>query len=99
MAASEQLTVAGNIIDRLAVKTSNRQFKAFEAAISSGVLTLVSTPGVFVYNGTKPQVISGGTGSLGMVDPIFFVPGSNPPVTPMVDEEEEAKAEKSTARK
>jgi hypothetical protein len=88
MAANEQLTVAGNIVDRLAVKTSNRQFQAMERAVASGALTIVSTPGVFVYNGTKPQVVGGGTGTLGMIDPIFYIPGSNPPELPDVEEEE-----------
>jgi hypothetical protein len=88
MAANEQLTVAGNIIERLAGKTSKRQFQALERAVSAGKLTIVSTPGVFVYNGTKPQVVSGGAGTLGMVDPIFFVPG-HPGELPELEEADE----------
>jgi hypothetical protein len=90
MAANEQLTVAGNIIDRLAVKTSNRQFQAMERAVAAGVLTIVSTPGQFVYDGTsKVQVVGVTAGALGMVDPIFYVPGSTPPELPDTLEDEE----------
>lgn len=61
MAAGEMLTVAGNMIDRLAAKTSNRQFKAMENALMgdptpspgrpNGIppsLAIISTPAVFV---------------------------------------------------
>ena len=77
MAVNEQLTVAGNIVDRLAVKRSNRQFKAMERAVAAGLLTIISTPGQFVYatGGTKTQVVGGRSGTLGMVDPIYYVPG------------------------
>jgi hypothetical protein len=95
LAAGEQLTVAGNIIDRLAVKTSNRQFKAMERAVSSGLLTILYTPGQFVYDGSAKIQMVGvkGTG-IGMVDPVYFEPGTTPPELP--DQEE---AERVTARR
>jgi hypothetical protein len=87
MADKEQLTVAGNIVDRLANKTSNRQFKALERAVAAGLLTIISTPGQYVYDGTaKIQVVGVKTGALGMVDPIYYVPGSTPPELPDDDE-------------
>ena len=76
MADKEQLTVAGNIVERLAVKGSNRQFKALERAVAAGLLTIISTPGQFVYDGSaKIQVVGVKTGALGMVDPVYYVPG------------------------
>jgi hypothetical protein len=90
LAANEQITVAGNIVDRLAVKTSNRQFQAMERAVAAGLLTIVSTPGQFVYDGvSKIQNVGVKAGVLGMVDPVYYVPGSNPPELPDVMEEEE----------
>jgi hypothetical protein len=89
LAINEQITVAGNIVDRLAVKTSNRQFKALERAVSAGLLTIVYTPAQFLYNGsTAIKVVGAPAGALGLVDPIYFVPGSNPPELPAADEEE-----------
>jgi hypothetical protein len=72
MAAGEMLTVAGNIIERLANKTSNRQFQALERALQGGFMAILATPAVFVYNGTIGQVIDGSTGTLGMVDPCWM---------------------------
>jgi hypothetical protein len=90
LAANEQITVAGNIIDRLAVKTSNRQFQAMERAIAAGLLTILYTPGQFVYDGTaKIQMVGVKAGALGMVDPVYYVPGSNPPELPDVEEADE----------
>jgi hypothetical protein len=99
MAANEQLTVAGNIIDRLAVKTSKRQFKALERAMAAGLLTIISTPGQFVYDGSaKIQVVGVKTGALGMVDPIYYVPGHPGAFPQAADDEEPAKAHEHARR-
>lgn len=70
MAADEQLTVAGNMVDRLAKQTSNRNFKALERALDSGALTIVSTPTVFVYDADDDTTHGVGIagGALGEVD-------------------------------
>jgi hypothetical protein len=87
MAANEQLTVAGNLIDRLASKTSNRQFKALERALARGVMAIIQTPSVIVYDDTvaqgaelMPKAIAGGA-TLGMVDPCWGAPVA-PPTQP-----------------
>lgn len=82
LAANETYTVAGNIIDRLAVKTSNRQFLALERALTGAPgtphnptghppsLTIVSTPSMFVFDDEEgPKVVGVEDGALGMVDP------------------------------
>jgi hypothetical protein len=77
MAAGEQLTIAGNLGDRLAKLTSNRNFKALERALSSGALTIVSTPTVFVSDDTGDAthgVGMGAGGALGTVDPCWVGP-------------------------
>jgi hypothetical protein len=88
MAPQEQLTVAGNLVDRLAAKSSNRQFKAMEAAVSAGLLTIIATPSVFVYDNTKalgvvldPQAIGYPGAVLGGVDPTWPEP-IDPPKMP-----------------
>jgi hypothetical protein len=84
MAAQEQLTVAGNLVDRLAVKTSRRQFQALERALAAGVIAIIATPSVIVYDDTiasgaalDPQAI----GFTGMVDPCWGAP-VDPPLAP-----------------
>lgn len=88
MGIGEQLTVAGNLIDRLAVKTSNRQFQAMERALSAGLLSILATPSVFVYDDTiasgaviDPKVIVDAAGVLGMAEPCYGPP-DNPPTAP-----------------
>jgi len=84
MAAQEQLTVAGNLVDRLAVKTSRRQFQALERALAAGVIAIIATPSVIVYDDTiasgqplDPQAV----GFAGMVDPCWAAP-LDPPLAP-----------------
>jgi hypothetical protein len=70
MAADEQLTVAGNLVDRLAKLTSNRNFKALERALQSGALAIVATPMTFVYDeaGDATHGVGIAGGALGEVD-------------------------------
>jgi hypothetical protein len=96
LAVNEQITVAGNMVDRLAVKTSNRQFKAMERAVAAGLLTIVYTPAQYIYDGgATVQVVGMAAGALGMVDPIYFVPNlpvGTPPEFPDSDEERATRA-------
>jgi hypothetical protein len=90
MAVQEQLTVAGNIVDRLAVKTSRRQFQALERALAAGVMAIISTPSVFVYDDAvtapgaaiDPKAIGQSAGVLGMVDPCWAPVYLDPPKVP-----------------
>lgn len=73
MAADEQLTVAGNLVDRLAKQTSNRGFKALERALQSGALAIIATPTTFVYDeaGDATHGVGIAGGALGEVDPCW----------------------------
>ena len=84
MLPGEQLTVAGNLVDRLASKTSSRQFQAMERALAGGFIVIVSTPAVFLSNNPPEpvypndvaelptsQMLDGTDGALGLTDPCW----------------------------
>lgn len=100
MAANEQLTVAGNLIDRLASLTSNRKFLALERALS-GVpapppaapgtwilppsLAIISTPAVFVMTDPGQEYVPAVPAGPGNIPPAVPAVPYEPPVGQMID--------------
>lgn len=53
LAAGEQYTVPGNIVDQIAA--NRRKFQALERDLDDGVVAIVKTPAVFLYDETEDQ--------------------------------------------
>lgn len=85
MAKDEQLTVAGNLIDRLASLTSNRKFRALERALASGALAIVSTPAVFVMTDPGKPYAPAVPAGPGNVPPAVPEQPFEPPIGEAID--------------
>lgn len=79
LAANETVTIPGNVVSTLGGQTSQRRFKALEAALRSEALAIVSTPAVYLYDAhhgrTRQLAISNEL--LGVVDPGWEASGSS----------------------
>ena len=89
LANNETYSVPGDLITKLGSKKSQRQFKALENALTSGALTIVKSPSVYLLDedgtGTAELAMDGRV--LGTTDPSYegggnFVDNDDTPPTP-----------------
>lgn len=72
LANNETYTVPGDLVTKLGSKRSQRQFKALETALTSGALTIVKSPSVYLLSesGGVTQELAMSSGRvLGTTDP------------------------------
>ncbi len=83
LAANEEFTVFGNILDVIATRngdrvTSRRHIQSFEAAINDGSLVIVHTPNPILQDATTgvTKMLRLNSSALGAVDPCWANAGS-----------------------
>lgn len=74
LAANESVTVPGNLPNALGASLYQRKFKSFEKALDTGLLAIVSTPAVFLFDRVRDQTRQLGLENhvLGTYDPSYY---------------------------
>lgn len=69
--AGDQYSVPGNIIDQLAARASKRHFESLQRDLTAGVIVIVKTPEVLMYDATNDETkaLTLDAGTLGITDP------------------------------
>ncbi len=71
---NETYTVPGDLVTKLGSKRSQRQFKALENALTSGALTIVKSPSVYLLSesgGVTRELAMASTKELGTTAPSY----------------------------
>jgi hypothetical protein len=79
LTSGQSFAVPGDLIATLGAMVSKRRFNALKASLKRGSLTLVSSPGMFIYDDTadKTRMLAVNDGVLGTVDPCYDSSGSS----------------------
>ena len=79
LTSGQSFAVPGDLVATLGAMVSKRRFNALKASLKRGTLTIVSSPGAFLYDegSDRTRVLAVNSGELGTVDPCYDSSGSS----------------------